>query len=271
MSNQVVLNKYELLEEIGRGAFSKIYRVRDVYTSAMYALKMDTVPKNEDPLIRRLIIREANIHKELRHIRGIPKMLWFGCEDFQYYMVLPLLCSSLKFMEIPKTNALELLRMGQDMLDILRDLHEFGYIHRDIKPDNWMYDAGGSLYLIDLGLCKRYLKGDGTHFPQKQISGMIGTTNYVSLNVHNRIEPSRRDDVESVLYVLLKICRVVDWDSDVNASYETIYSRKLEIGNGPLRETEVEWILRFLWDTRLLTYDETPCYNLSKYLVLTNI
>ena len=265
--NQVVLNKYELLEEIGRGAFSTIYKVRNIYTSAMYALKMDTIPKNEDPLIRRLIIREANLHKELRHIRGIPKMLWFGCEDSQYYMVLPLLKASLRGVEIPKTNALELLKLGQAMLDILRELHEAGYIHRDIKPDNWMYDACGSLYLIDLGLCKRYLKSDGTHFPQKQISGMIGTTNYVSLNVHNRIEPSRRDDVESVIYVLLKICRVLNWDNVINSSHETIYNMKLDIVNVLLREgeREMEWILKFLEDTRLLEYYETPCYELNKY------
>jgi serine/threonine protein kinase len=93
-------------------------------------------------------------------------------------------------------------------------------VHRDIKPDNFLLDItfnikkesitdyfehNGEIYLIDFGLCKRY-DYNGVHIEQKKISSIIGSYNFVSLNVLNGIEPSRRDDIESSLYVMIYMC-----------------------------------------------------------------
>jgi len=253
MSN-VILNKYELLQEIGRGSFSIIYKAKDIYTDKKCAIKIE--PKNRNSLI----VREAKIHNILMDVREIPKLLWFGFDLQNYYMVLPLLCGN--FREI-KINAFysfgEFRRIGSSMLNAVKALHSKGYVHRDIKPDNFMYDDNGRIYLIDLGLCKKIVI-DGTHIPQKNRNNIIGTVNYISINVHNLEEPSFRDDVESVCYVLWKICGGLDWDNYTSSEdLSTIKEKKMIFVNN---QNVPEPLLILLQKTRVLCYDDEPCYVL---------
>jgi serine/threonine protein kinase len=91
------------------------------------------------------------------------------------------------------------------MIQRLETLHNNYLIHRDIKPDNFMInisDKTNKIYLIDFGFCKRY-NHEGKHIEFKTNNSLIGTPNYVSLNVHKGSEPSRRDDIESCLYVMI--------------------------------------------------------------------
>ena len=91
------------------------------------------------------------------------------------------------------------------MLTIIKAVHNKDLLHRDIKPDNFMLDLNettNKLYLIDFGLAKRY-NYDGKHISENTNCSLIGTPKYVSLNVHNCCEPSRRDDIESCIYVMI--------------------------------------------------------------------
>jgi len=88
------------------------------------------------------------------------------------------------------------------MIRRVETLHSKYLLHRDIKPDNFMLDKNKILCLIDFGLCKRY-DHNGKHIEEKHITSMIGSANFVSLNVHKGIEPSRRDDVVSCIYIIL--------------------------------------------------------------------
>ena len=88
------------------------------------------------------------------------------------------------------------------MIKRVETLHSKYLLHRDIKPDNFMLDKNKMLCLIDFGLCKRY-DHNGRHIEEKQITSMIGSANFVSLNVHKGVEPSRRDDVVSCIYIIL--------------------------------------------------------------------
>ena len=84
----------------------------------------------------------------------------------------------------------------------IRTLHEKGYLYRDVKPSNFMLKRSeldqnkGRIYLIDLGLCKKFTKKDtNQHIPMRVNKKMIGTPIFCSLNVHHGIETSRRDDL----------------------------------------------------------------------------
>lgn len=76
-------------------------------------------------------------------------------------------------------------------LKCLETLHEIGYVYRDVKPSNFMVKQSdldkekGTIYLIDLGLCKKYLKNDtDEHIRMKENKKMIGTPVFCSLNTH---------------------------------------------------------------------------------------
>lgn len=58
------------------------------------------------------------------------------------------------------------------------------------------------LFIIDFGLCKTYLDNNGQHIREKKMSALIGSINYASINSHLTNELSRRDDLESIFYML---------------------------------------------------------------------
>jgi serine/threonine protein kinase len=92
------------------------------------------------------------------------------------------------------------------ILSILRDIHTKGIVHRDIKPDNFLMGKDNVIFLIDFGLCKKYLK-DYVHIENKKLSKLLGTPAFVSVNIHNLNQPSRRDDLEGAGYVILYLLK----------------------------------------------------------------
>lgn len=96
--------------------------------------------------------------------------------------------------------------VGYQMIERIEFVHGKGYLHRDIKPDNFVVGKGkkaSRVYLIDFGLAKRYLQKDGSHIPYRDNKNLTGTARYASLNTHLGIEQGRRDDIEGILNVLL--------------------------------------------------------------------
>lgn len=91
----------------------------------------------------------------------------------------------------------------------MKRVHNLYIIHRDIKPENFLIskDGKGPLYIIDYGLSKRYVDDQGRHIPRATNKGFRGTLRYASINMHQGIENSRRDDLESLGYVLIYLIK----------------------------------------------------------------
>jgi serine/threonine protein kinase len=90
----------------------------------------------------------------------------------------------------------------KSLIIIIKTIHENNILHRDLKPTNICLDSNNKLYIIDFGIAKIY-KHANVHNSETKINGIIGSINFSSLNVINLIEPSRRDDIESLFYNLL--------------------------------------------------------------------
>lgn len=198
-----ISNKYTIVQCISEGSFGKIYKGQHIRTKEYVAIKVE--PNDSET---KTLKNETKIYQYLGKIIGFPRVKWFGIDDTNNYMVIDLLGSSLSSL-VKKYYALSLksvLRLGIQMIQRIQSLHERYLIHRDIKPDNFLIgvcqDTQDILHLIDFGFCKRYTYGM-KHIECKHISNIIGTPNFVSINVHNGCEPSRRDDLESILYVML--------------------------------------------------------------------
>ena len=89
-------------------------------------------------------------------------------------------------------------------LECLKAVHHCEFVHRDIKPENFCVrkDDQNVLSIVDFGLCKRF-KRDGKHIKFRDKKSLLGTPRYMSLNCHDGYELSRRDDIESLLYMVL--------------------------------------------------------------------
>jgi serine/threonine protein kinase len=91
------------------------------------------------------------------------------------------------------------------MLLCIEDFHRFGFVHRDIKPQNFVVRLNGKmpLCLIDYGISRLYQTQAGQHIKGRGNVPAIGSPVYASINTHNRVELSRRDDLISWLYSVL--------------------------------------------------------------------
>jgi serine/threonine protein kinase len=137
-------------------------------------------------------------------------MHWYGTHGPYNVMVIQLLGHSLQDMfriTGGKTFSIRcVLLLAEQALTRLEILHQCGILHRDIKPANFVMGRGRlieTLYLIDFGLSKFYLDAEGHHIPYRTEKELTGTARYASLNTHLGREQSRRDDLESLGFVLV--------------------------------------------------------------------
>jgi len=249
----IISNKYEILEQIGEGGFGKIYKGRNIRTGENVAIKVEPIA-NQTKLLK----NETKIYQYLAAGEGIPQIKWFGVDEVNNYMVTTLLGDSLSALK-EKYNTFSLkvvLQIGKQMLERLRFVHEMGLIHRDVKPDNFLMGKENTLYIIDFGLCKKYLKG-ATHIENKKINKILGTPSFVSVNIHNLNEPSRRDDLESMIYTLMYL-----YFGDLNWSECGDINEIKKIKEKILQDEKVPLVFKELLSyVRCLKFDEKPNYE----------
>jgi serine/threonine protein kinase len=261
----MINNKYKLIEKIGEGSFGSIYKGENIRTRENIAIKVEPIKEGIN-----LLKNETKIYQYLSNTYGIPKVKWYGKDENNYYMVLNLLGKSLEDIKCEKQKfSLKLtLQVGIKLLKLIQEIHNKGVIHRDIKPANFLLGSNNSLYLIDFGLCKSYIQ-DGNHIVMKKNNCLIGSMTYASLNAHEFIEISRRDDLESLGYMLVYLNNGnLPW-RDLNNT-DLIKREKKEIINSKSLSEIFKIYLNYV---RSLNFDEIPNYELliSKFTNLLKI
>lgn len=249
MKWSLIANKYKILEKINEGAFGAVYKSLNIRTQEEVVIKIELM-KDETKMLK----NETKIYQYLKSFKeeGIPNVYWFGPYEDKYCMAMELLGPSLKTMDI-------FIGLGRirfftvQMLKRLQFIHSKGLIHRDIKPDNFLL-KDEKLYLIDFGLCRSYKNDNGKHITEKNEKRrtIIGTPNFVSIRVLEGGEPSRRDDIESLVYIMYYL-----WKS--NISTEDKYK---------FIETDRDkyiipiFIIQFFDACRNIGFEEEPNYDL---------
>ena len=183
----IVINK-----QLGKGGFGQIYLGRNIKEKIPVAIKV------EENGTRSHLFLEYEILKEIYGEEGIPHVYKFRQGRNHNYLIMELLGKSIDklFSENKKHFSYKtIFQIGYQMIERIEYVHSKGYIHRDIKPGNFVMGKGEKkkkIYIIDFGLSKRYIdKNTEKHIPYKEGKGLTCTARYVSLFTHYGIEQSR--------------------------------------------------------------------------------
>ena len=257
-------NKYNILEQIGSGAFGSIYKGKNIRTNENVAIKIESI-NSETKLLK----NESTIYQYLINTPGIPTVKWFGKDEQNYYMVINLLGESLQNLKDRKEKlSLKLtLQIGIQILQLLETIHNKGLVHRDIKPENFLLGLNNyskQIYIIDFGFCKSFMNGNN-HIPIKKTNNLIGSLSYASINSHKCIELSRRDDLESLGYMLIYFFNgKLEWQElQLFESREKENKIIEQLKTNIIESNKISGIfLNYLKHVRSLEFDEKPNYSI---------
>jgi serine/threonine protein kinase len=196
------LGKYELLGELGRGAFGVVYRARDPIINRMVALKTMSTYVADNPGLLQRFYREAQSAGSLQH-PNIVTIYDMGEEAGTPFIAMELIDGQnlddliAGHPDLPVSLKLVYAVQTSRALDFA---HKRGIIHRDIKPGNVMVNKEGTVKVVDFGIA-RVLETSKT-----QTGMLIGTFSYMAPEVFHGEHASARSDIWSfgvLLYELL--------------------------------------------------------------------
>ena len=291
--NNIILLKdyvYYLDYIIGNGGTMQTFYARNKYTGDDAAVKVELKKKDKSP-----ILNEINILTKLKGIEQIPLVY-----EYKNIKGLNALCETLfgpnlkKIFEFTQMefDYITISYIGIQMINVLRKIHERHIIHNDIKPENicWgkfvkgQFQKQNLFYLIDFGysrdifddskkFCspkneKDFLK---FHYEDCFENKFQGTPNYMSINVGKGFRPSRKTDLEELIYSLIFLIKGnLPWHKIKGKTHKDTcikindYKSKIDIEE---LFKDIPSEIRFIYKNILkLDFKEKPEYDL--YVIL---
>jgi len=212
MDEFILGGKYRLEEAIADGGCGSVFQGVHTIAGKEVAIKLEPAVAKSSPLKQ-----ESKIYKTLSGAPGVPWIMWSGQKAGYNVMVIDLLGPSLEelFSMCNRNFSLKtILLLADQMISRIEYIHSRDLVHRDIKPANFVIPKSDKsaryfVNIIDFGLAKKFRDPrTNAHIPYKQEDHHgVGTCLFAAINTHLGIECARRDDLESLAYMLIYFLR----------------------------------------------------------------
>ena len=259
---------YLAQKQISSGYFGVVYFGVDLKTNESVAIKVEKNGKS--------VLKEASILSLLHDLKGVPKLFWAGTQNKIDVMVISLLGNDLisYLKNFKKFSLKTVVMLADQLLNILETIHSKGVVHGDLKPGNILMGVGDKhdqCFIVDFGISKVYRYSNGTHIPYRTKKPFIGTRIYASISVHNGIETSRKDDLESLIYVLVFLHKGnLPWQKlnmSESENKKKVGEMKMKLASEEICKDMPEEFVKFLNYVKNLSFKQNPDYSYLKGLI----
>ena len=269
--NPIVFKKYKVKKKLGEGAFGDVYLGQAIENNQYVALKVE-----RRKIAKPILESEAFLLYSIAGL-GIPEVKSFGKVKNYTVLVEPLLGKSLFdiFAENHKKMPLEdVCLIGKQVIERIQWVHSKYIVHRDIKPDNFLIGKKDPnvIYIIDFGLSKKYRSSTTNKHIRFGFTGKLtGTVRFASANALRGGEQSRRDDIESIGYMLVYFMKKrLPWQGVTGTRkmerYLKIYKMKKNTTPEELCEGLPPEMTEYIKYAKQLEFEQQPDYKYLKKL-----
>lgn len=264
VSTAAEIEGYILTELIGSGGYGNVYKGVHKRTKRKVAIKIDSWHNGAS-------FREGTILSQLQGGKGIPKLHSYGQTSKFSYLIIELLGQPISHCKKPMTVDLAC-SIGIEALGTLEFLHSKSFIHRDVKPEQFVYSRNMKyLCLIDYGLAVPYRYQYG-HIPFKEDCGKAGTSSFASIGSQLGNRQSRKDDIEGLMYMLIYLVTgSLPWSGfkglAIAVKWELSLEKKLNSTIEQVCKSCPAQFAQMLVYARSLRYADCPDYTMLRQLL----
>ncbi|EAY15759.1 CK1 family protein kinase [Trichomonas vaginalis G3] len=276
-----IYGNYITQKRLGSGSFGEVWEAVSHSTGQKVALKLE--PRNSsvpqlffEAKLYSMFQASKSTNNSVEPCNNIPVVYATGQTETTNYMAMELLGKSLEDLvsSVPRFSQKTILMLAGQMISCVEFVHKHNFIHRDIKPDNFamgVSENSNKIYIIDFGLSKKYIDQNNRHIRNCTGKSLTGTARYASINALEGKEQSRRDDMESLLYVWVYLLHGrLPWMSlptTGRKKYGAILMKKRSTKPEELCLGLNSFFVNYLIAVRSLKFEEEPNYAMYRKMI----
>jgi len=264
----VIASRFRLIKKLGKGSFGVAYESLDLLTNDRIAIKLERKRENRTSSVN---AREIAILQRLAGCSRVPTLIWHGM--YKQYGVMALELQGMNLSDLYELCGREFtlktaIYILIECLLCIKEIHGKGIAHRDIKPQNFILNrnpCSNRIHVIDFGLSSWFRTAMGEHIPFSKCSP-VGTARYASINNHRGVHQTRRDDLESIGYMVIFFLKgELPWQGIREPrrvkKWKKIQQKKQSVSNASLTQGLPMEFCYYLDTVKKLQFDETPNYE----------